>query len=114
MEYISPDSKNVVEGLFDSAQRVLKRNAPYPAVEVQRIADVASIAAFTGSAVIYKLTKNSTSVATYIKDADATSNFTASTASSISFSRLSSLRVNRSCLTTCKSLIPSFSAVLLS
>lgn len=73
----------VAKGLVDSAQRKVAVNPNHPMnnVLVERVAPIGSVAAITGSAVIYKFTKNSTTVATYIKAADATSDLTASTAS---------------------------------
>lgn len=54
---------------------------PNPVIRAERVVDIASAAALTGSAVIYKLTKGSTTVSTYIKTADGTVGLTASTAS---------------------------------
>ena len=78
-EAITGDTDKTITGkLFDSAQRVLKRNAPYEAVNVERIADVASIAAYTDNSTICKFTKGSKTVSVYVKDADATLGLTAS------------------------------------
>lgn len=71
----------VAAGLFDSAQRTFKANNPIQPIIAERITDTASVAAFTGTAVLYKLTKDSTVVSTYVKDADGTVGITASTAS---------------------------------
>jgi len=73
----------VVKGLFESAQRVLARNLPYPMITVERIADGTggtSVAAFSTATIAY-LTKGSKTVSVYTKTADATSGVTASTTS---------------------------------
>ena len=73
----------VVKGLFESAQRVLARNLPYPMITVERIADGTggtSVAAFSTATIAY-LTKGSKTVSVYTKTGDATSGVTASTTS---------------------------------
>lgn len=70
----------VMNGLYNSLLVNFKRE-PETLVKFERVAANTSIAALTGTAVIYKLTKGSKTVITYIKTADATTGFTASTAS---------------------------------
>lgn len=68
----------VAKGLLDSFNAWDKRN-PEDILKCERVAATTSVAAFTGSAVIYKLTKGLKGVSAYIKTTDATSTFTAST-----------------------------------
>ena len=70
----------VASGLFDSAQRAFKFNNPIPPIQVERIANVNTVAAFTGAATIYKFTKNSKVITTYTKTAAATPALTTSVA----------------------------------
>lgn len=74
---------SVAKGLFDSAQRSLKWNFPEgnKPIKVERIADIASGAAYTGTSTLVKVTKGSQTAEVYIKVADGTSDFSASTAS---------------------------------
>jgi hypothetical protein len=82
---VSGDTQaSIAKGLFESSQRVLARNLPYPMITVERIADGTggtSVVAFTGTSTIVKLTKGSKSVGVYIKVADGTADLSASTAS---------------------------------
>jgi len=71
---------NVAKGLFESAARVTNRLPVIP-IRVDRIADIASVAALTGTSTVSKVTKGSKTVSVYIKVADGTSDFSASTAS---------------------------------
>ena len=70
----------IADGLYDSYIANYKHEAE-KLLRVERTSAATSIAALTGSAVIYKVTNNSKTVATYIKDADGTAGLTASTAS---------------------------------
>ena len=71
---------NVAQGLFESAVRITNRLPVIP-IKVDRIADIASVAALTGTSTISKVTKGSKTVSVYIKTADGTAGLTASTAS---------------------------------
>lgn len=70
----------VADGLLDDLFDQFKHESEVT-MKFERTAAGTSLAALTGSAVIYKFTKDSTSVATYIKAADGTAALTASTAS---------------------------------
>jgi len=76
----STSESAIAKGLLDSFNAWDKRN-PEDVLMCERVAATTSVAALTGTAVIYKLTKGLKGVSTFIKDADATSSFTASTAS---------------------------------
>lgn len=73
---------DLVKSLMESH---LKNFSPireqYPSILCDRIALTTSVAAITGTATIYKLTKGVKTVSAYVKAAGATSNLTASTAS---------------------------------
>lgn len=73
--------QTVVTGLMDAGIRILNRGISIPYVRVDRVAtgDTNTQAALTGSGTVYKLTKNSKTVAAYV--GDATAGLTASTAS---------------------------------
>lgn len=70
----------VAKGLLDSFNAWNKRR-PEDVLKCERVASTTSVAAITGSATIYKVTKGLKAVATYIKAAAGNTTLTASTAS---------------------------------
>ena len=79
---VSGDTQaSIAKGLFESSQRVLARNLPYPMITVERIADGTggtSVAAFTTATLAY-FTKGSKTVGLYVKAAATDATVTAST-----------------------------------
>jgi len=79
---VGATSAELALGLLQSASSVFnKRTTPDSLIKFERVAATTSVAALTGTAVIYKLTKGVKGVSTYIKTADGTVTLTASTAS---------------------------------
>jgi hypothetical protein len=86
---------SIAKGLFESGQRCLSRNLPYPMINIQRIADGTggtSVAAFD-TATIAKLTKGSKIVSVYTKTVDVTSALTASTSSVAASTALTAISI---------------------
>lgn len=78
----STSQADMAKGLQESTIRQFTTGRePYPVIRCERVCDTASVAAFTGSATIYKFTKGSTVVSTYIKASAGNTTLTASTAS---------------------------------
>jgi len=78
----STSQADMAKGLQESFIRQFTTGRePYPVIRCERVCDTTSVAAFTGSATIYKFTKGSTVVSTYIKAAAGNTTLTASTAS---------------------------------
>lgn len=78
----STSQATMAKGFQDAFLRTFSTlREPNKVILCDRVALTTSVAALTGSATIYKLTNGSKTVSTYIKTADGTAGFTASTAS---------------------------------